>query len=299
MNTLKQAYISQAANLNMGDFTKIKTGKNRAKLVTEIANGYCLATDNGDEQKRSQYISALMLLFYGEISKMVEKCKFVSGYEFEDYAYVLYNCIEAACQYRAWQKGKFNAEQCIRQSIASRGAAAILYKSNLDKEKANVNAGSLDSPADSSDDSDVTFGDTVFSEEDQHNFNGELVARNLVQTYINNKKIVESIILDSIAFGDSSIKTTKIVSKIIDKNGKKHSIVKFKDSFLAYRLVKLLSTLPDNYAKYFSSTYNISSLDLEAAIERIRNSNNQKLYKMVEVCLAGCKSQFQNCDYYN
>lgn len=284
---LKQNYINSASGLKLGDLTRVKPGKDRVNLINKVANGYCEATDNHDEEKRNQYISALMLLFYGEISKIAEKCKYVSGYEYEDFVYILYNCIESACQYRAWKEGKFNAEQCIRRSIASRGAPAVLYESNLDKQKANVNITSLDMTVKSTDDSDVTFGDLIVDSDEQENLKAELTARGLIQAMINNKKIVESIILDSIAFGDSSVKTKKEKSDVT-------GITSTTQSFWPYKLVQVLLDLPDNYKNYFSSKYNVVDVDLSAALARIKTSNNQKLYKMVEICLAGCKSQLKN-----
>ena len=125
-NLIKNSYLNSAKGLGLGDLTKVKTGPDRAKLITDIANAYCTATDNSDEDARDMNLSGLMLLFWGEVNKMQEKCKAVKGYEFEDFVMVLFNCIETACKYRAWQDGSVNAEQCIRSVIASRGAAAIL-----------------------------------------------------------------------------------------------------------------------------------------------------------------------------
>lgn len=292
-NILKQTYIDCASGLNMGDFTKVKTGKARTELINKISDMYCEATDSGDETVRSQTISALLLLFWGELLKMQTKCKGVAGLDYEDFAAKLYECINVAMTYRAWKTGKHSAEQCIRQTIASRGAAAILYESNLDQNKANVNNYSLDAVV--ADDSDMTLGDMI-EDTASSNFKDDLSAASMVQTVLNNGDLVGGIILDNIAFSDSQkeVKERKTGVKQIKTNAGENKEKEYKYSvshseFSERVLVKTLSDLPENYKNYFVSKYQVNENAIEAAINRIKTVDNNKLYKLVRATLANSK----------
>lgn len=286
---IKNYYIQCADTLGLGSFTNVKTGPVRAALVTKIADSYNQATKAGDEELRNAYISALMLLFWGEADKIYAKVKTLKEYSYEDCITVLYECIQNACDYAAWEDGSSNAEQCIRQSIAVRGAPAIIYSSNLDKNIANVNTYSLDTPVNSEDER-VSMGDTLYSEEDDAELTGNRNARSIVQGFINKNKVIEGIILDSIAFNDT-IKTETEKKEITLDDGKTYKYNSTTMQFWNYRLVQILSKLPDDYAEYFHSKYDVSDTMLDAAINRIRSCNNQKLYKMVDMVLSAARSQ--------
>lgn len=288
-DTMKSFYITCASTLGLGDLTKVKTGTSERKdLITKCADGYIKATKEGDEELRSAYISALMLLFWGEIKKMADKCKAVSGYDYEDFATKLYECINIACEYQGWVKdSNLTAEQCIRSVIASRGAAAILYESNLDKNKINVNMYSLDTPLTDDEGHETTRLDLIG---DETSLTSDTTAEQFVQTYINNNKVIEAIILDTIAFDDCNKYTKKTIT-VKDENDEDMKVNKTSSEFWAYRLVQLVSTLPDDYFKRFKNKYTINDLVLEAAINKIRASNNQKLYKYLATTLADAKNK--------
>ena len=81
------------------------------------------------------YFAALVLKFWDQVANIYNKTK-TAGTTYDEAANVLMNCILTACDkdYRAWQKNsKLNAQQCINQTIASRGIAYIMYESNLKK----------------------------------------------------------------------------------------------------------------------------------------------------------------------
>lgn len=80
INTVKKNYIDCAAGLGMGNFTNVKPGQERVALIDKIANMYCDATANKNELLRSQTMSALILLFYGEAKKMAEKMQSCKRY---------------------------------------------------------------------------------------------------------------------------------------------------------------------------------------------------------------------------
>lgn len=288
-DTMKQLYIECASSLGFGDLTKVKTGTPERKfLVNTCADGYIKATKDGDDALRSSYISALMLLFWGEIGKIADKCKGVKDYEYEDFATKLYECINTACEYQGWVKDpSLTAEQCIRSVIASRGAAAILYESNLDKNKANVNTASLDMPV-NDDDGRVTTRLDLIEDENEKITGNPAIA--LIQSYITKNKIIEGIMLDLIAFDDCN-KYTKTSMTVKDENDEDIKINKVSSEFWAYRLVQLLSNLPEDYFNYFKNRYSVNDSFLKAAIEKIKSSNNQKLYKYLASTLADARTR--------
>lgn len=287
-SSIKSFYISCASTLGLGDLTKVKTGDERAEIVTKCANGYIKATKEGDERLRSAYISALMLLFWGEIKKMADKCRTVATLDYEDYATKLFECINIACESQGWIKDPdLKAEQCIRRVIATRGVEAAFYESNLNKNKVNANTCSLDTPLTDDEGHEVTRLDLV---SDETSLVSDLSAKQFVQSYINSNKIIEAIILDTIAF-DNCNKYTKKTVVVKDENDNENKVNKVTTEFWAYKLVQLVSSLPDDYFKSFKTKYSINDLVLEAAINKIRASNNQKLYKYLAVTLADAKTK--------
>ena len=287
-DSIKSFYISCARTLGLGDLTKVKTGDERTEIVTKCANGYIKATNESDERLRSAYISALMLLFWGEIKKMADKCRTVATLEYEDYVTKLFECINTACESQGWVKDpNLTAEQCIRSVIATRGIAAAFYESNLNKNKVNANTCSLDTPLTDDEGHEVTRLDLV---SDETSLVSDLSAKQFVQSYINSNKIIEAIILDTIAF-DNCNKYTKKTVVVKDENDKENKVNKVTTEFWAYKLVQLVSSLPDDYFNSFKTKYSINDLVLEAAINKIRASNNQKLYKYLAVTLADAKTK--------
>jgi len=284
-DTLKKTYIACANGLGLGDLTKVNAGPERVELINKCADGYIESTEKKNEVKRSQYISALMLLFWAEIGKMADKCKAVSEYEYEDFATQLYKCIETACGYHAWKDGKHNAEQCIRAVIASRGAAAILYESNLDKNKSNVNICSLDSVIDEDSEKETTRLD-LLEDDSANNYIGDLRARLVIQKIVDNGDLLDSIILDNLAFGDS-IKTTKETKvEVDDETGEEYKYTTSSSEFSERLLVSTLSNLPNNYKADFMKKYNVNEGAVDAAIKRIKAVNSTKLYTYIHAALS-------------
>lgn len=289
--SMKQMYIRSASTLGFGDLTRLKAGSERRKqLVTICADGYCDATDVGDEDKRDEYISALMLLFWGEIGKMANKCRAVREMEYDDFASKLFECISNACNYRAWKKGKYSAEQCIRQSIASRGAPAILYESNLHKNIANINNYSLDAELGGDGSSNVTRLDLIADTSDYSQPAMQDSVTSVIQMYLDKNRIIEGIIFDLIAYTDCQRhKKEKFVE--LTENGEEESYVKTTSEFWAHKLVRTISRLPADYFTYFTNKYEVDDLILKSALDKIKTSTNQKLYKYLDTCLKNAKAE--------
>lgn len=259
------------------------------EVIQLMMDRYCEAKDNNDSKNKNKYIAGIMLRFWHVINKLKEKSP-IQGLDYSDYFSWLYEAIEYACKYRAWQnpEKKTNAQQCINQCIETIRLQKY-YDLNLQKNKSNVNTYSLE--AELSDDGRTTLLDTLVDEEaleKERLETGTSVAIDLIQTCINKKKIVEAIILDTIAFNDVQ-KVEKEVIKVVDEEGKTHRHVKHTSEFWPYKCVQILSNLPEDYADYFCTHYRVVVQELEAALGAIRKANNQKLYKYLNSCLESTK----------
>jgi hypothetical protein len=262
-------------------------------VIQQMADGYCLAKDTNNELKKNMYISGLMLRFWYAISKLQSRSP-IQGLEYSDFIDWLYDAIEYACKYRAWQNPakKTNAQQAINQCIETIRVQRY-YDLNLQKNKANQNTISLDAEFDA--DGTTSLVDTLVdekAEDDVRCREGSDAAYSLIQKFIDKNKIVEAIILDTIAFNDTE-KVTKKVVKGVDSGGNAVKYTRKTSEFWSFRCVQLLSNLPNGYASYFKRHYNVIEADLEAAISAIKSANNQKLYRYLAKALTNAKTLVQ------
>lgn len=263
------------------------------EVIQLMADGYCLAKDTNNELKKNMYISGLMLRFWYAISKLQSRSP-IPGLEYNDFMNWLYDAIEYACKYRAWQdpNKKTNAQQAINQCIETIRVQRY-YDFNLQKHKANVNTVSLDAEFDA--DGTTSLIDTLVDEEQEDAARcreGADAAISLIQKCINKNKIVEAIILDTIAFNDVE-KVTKKVVKAVNSEGESYKYTQRTSEFWSFKCVQLLSNLPTDYAFYFKKHYNVLEADLEAAISAIKSANNQKLYRYLAKTLTNAKDLVQ------
>ena len=262
-------------------------------VIQLMLDRYCLAKDTNDEHRKNLYISGLMLRFWYVISKLQARSPIV-GLEYNDFMDWLYEAIEYACKYRAWQDPtkKVNAQQAINQCIETIRVQKY-YDLNLQKNKVNQMTFSLDAEFD--DDGESTLLDTLVDEdyETEREYNeGAEAAYALVQSCIDRKKLVEAIILDTIAFNDTQ-KVTKKVVKGVDFEGNPTKYTQTTSEFWSFRCVQILSNLPVDYASYFKKHYQVLEPELEAALVAIRAANNQKLYRYLAKTLKGARDLVQ------
>lgn len=190
----------------------------------------------------------------------------------------VYGLVVMACKVGVWLKplkdGRTTtAKACVEQMVKSRGIPAYFYESNLDKNRANYNTMSMDSAT--TEDEDMTIGDLIESpKEFMHRGSG---VDSVVQMYINNNRIIEAVILDSIAYTDC-------LRKIKDDQG--HS----KTELWRRQLVLALNELSEKYIKDFESKYTIKSEKLEAAVTKITHSRNVKLYTYIDELIADARA---------
>lgn len=276
---------------------KIEEGVDYAErgrdVIQLMLDCYCLAKDTNDEHRKTLYISGLMLRFWYVISKLQARSP-IPGLEYNDFMDWLYEAIEYACKYRAWQDPtkKVNAQQAINQCIETIRVQKY-YDLNLQKNKVNQMTFSLDAEFD--EDGESTLLDTLVDEDietDREHQESAEAAYALVQSCINKKKLIEAIILDTIAFNDVQ-KVHKKVVKGVDFEGNPTKYTQTSSEFWPFRCVQILSNLPIDYASYFKQHYQVVEPELEAALSVIRAANNQKLYRYLDKTLKGARNLVQ------
>ena len=260
--------------------------------IDELANAYCDAVDTNNETLKNIYISALILRFWSKIDKMYKSNTVAPCLEYEDFFWWLYEAIEYACKYRGWKDPtkKLNAQQCINKCIDTIKLQKY-YDLRLDKKKTVNFCTSMDAPIGGGDGEETkTLGDTLESDEVVDDDSAENV-RMLVQSYLNNNKIIEAIIIDAIAFNDVQ-KHFKKVIKTTNAEGEAIRYTEHSSEFWPYKLVQIVSKLPSTYKKDFLTRYRISEEKFTAVLDTIDKSTNQKLYKYLKSTIEDLKVSF-------
>jgi hypothetical protein len=260
--------------------------------IDELADAYCDATDTNNETLKSIYISALILRFWSKIDKMYKANSVAPCLEHEDFFWWLYEAIEYACKYRGWKDPtkKLNAQQCINKCIDTIKLQKY-YNLRLDKNKTVNYCTSMDAPVCGGDDDDSkTLGDTLESEAYVDDYSTEDVMM-LVQNYLNNNKIIEAIIIDTIAFNDVQRHYKKVI-KTTDLNGEAYKYTDYSSEFWPYKLVQIVSKLPSTYKTEFLTRYRISEEKLTTVLDAISKSNNQKLYRYLRSTLKDLRASY-------
>ena len=254
--------------------------------IDELADAYCDAVDNNNEELMNIYISALILRFWYTIDKMYKSNTVAPSLEYEDFFWWLYEAIEYACKYRGWRdpSKNLNAQQCINKCIDTIKLQKY-YDLRLDKRKVVNHTCSLDAPLDGdSDDASKTIGDMLEAEGECDDHSADDIIY-LVQSYIDRNKIIEAILIDNIVNNDVQKHFKKTV-KTTTADGETIRYTEHSSEFWPYRLIQIVSKLPDTYKSYFLEKYNISEEKLTAILDVIDRANNQKLYRYLDKTLA-------------
>ena len=254
--------------------------------IDELADAYCDAVDNNDEALKNIYISALILRFWYTIDKMYKSNTVAPSLEYEDFFWWLYEAIEYACKYRGWRdpSKNLNAQQCINKCIDTIKLQKY-YDLRLDKRKVVNLTCSLDAPiGGDGDDASKTIGDMLETEGECDDHSADDIVY-LVQSYIDRNKIIEAILIDNIVNNDVQKHFKKTV-KTTTADGETIRYTEHSSEFWPYRLIQIVSKLPDTYKSYFLEKYNISEEKLTAILDVIDRANNQKLYRYLDKTLA-------------
>lgn len=255
--------------------------------IDELADAYCDAVDSGNETLKDIYISALILRFWYTIDKMYTSNTVAPSLEHEDFFWWLYEAIEYACKYRGWRDTtkNLNAQQCINKCIETIKLQKY-YNLRLDKNKTVNHTVSMDATiGGDSDDASKTIADMLEAEEswDDHSKDDVIL---LVQNYINRNKIIEAILIDNIAFND----VQRYFKKTIKTDSAKYT--EYSSEFWPYRLIQIVSKLPETYKREFMSKYKISEEKLDAVLNVVDRANNQKLYRYLRLTLDELRASY-------
>lgn len=260
--------------------------------IDELADAYCDAADNGDEALKNIYISALILRFWYTIDKMYKANTVAPSLEYEDFFWWLYEAIEYACKYRGWRDTtkNLNAQQCINKCIDTIKLQKY-YDLRLDKRKVVNHTCSMDAPiGGDGDDASKTIGDMLEAEGECDDHSADDIIY-LVQSYIDRNKIIEAILIDNIVNNDVQ-KHFKKTIKTTTADGETVRYTEHSSEFWPYRLIQIVSKLPNDYKSYFMRKYNISEEKLSAILEVIDKANNQKLYRYLDKTLAELRTSY-------
>jgi hypothetical protein len=262
--------------------------------IDELANAYCDAVDAGNETLKDIYISALILRFWYTIDKMHNANTVAPSLEHEDFFWWLYEAIEYACKYRGWRDSskKLNAQQCINKCIETIKLQKY-YDLRLDKRKVVNCCISMDDPVKTGDSSDAakTIGDMLEADSNLEDITADYAAISLVQSYINRNKVLEAILLDNIAFNDVQ-RYYKQTIKTKNFDGEDIRYVEHSSEFWPYRLVQIVSKLPESYKREFLARYTISEEKLDAVLQVVDKANNQKLYRYLDKTLTELRTTY-------
>lgn len=287
----------------------------------ELANGYCQADEDGNENLRSQYWSALLLRYWYKIFEWMENSKSCK-LQPEDFVDWLNNSLVDAFYYRSWwweyesvvQHGKFveykldengnkipnkhywkldpnAADKSINYFCAARRGKE--YQAlNKQKRKTNILTYSLDANLEEVGDSALERAGAIYSPEHSN------VVQYIVSKFLNQGRSIEALILDGIANQDSFKETTtshyEIDRKeVIDEDTGEIKVVETKEKVYDYsstfdprKLVKHLNTINQDFMKnYFSIEYGVTLDQCTTILNKLKNLNNTKLYNYIKKTL--------------
>lgn len=299
----------------------------------ELANGYCKADEEGNEELRSQYWAALLLRYWYKIFEWMENSKSCK-LQPEDFVDWLNNSLVDAFYYRSWwweyesvvQHGKFveykldengnkipnehywkldpnAADKSINYFCAARRGKE--YQAlNKQKRKSNVLTYSLDSSVEEVGDSAL---EKVGAYESPDHSN---VIQYLVCRFLNEGRTIEALILDGIANHDA-FKETKTShyeidkEEVVDENTGEIKIVETKEKVYDYsstfdprKLVKHLNTINQDFMQnYFSVEYGVTLEECNEILNKLKGLNNTKLYNYIKKTLINCRqsSEIMGC----
>lgn len=259
--------------------------------ITELADKYCEAMDIDDEYNKNIYFSTLILRFWYKIFKIHSKTRSLET-ELQDCCDWIASAILMACSIdnRAWQTNKkLNAQQVINQIIQSRFVAAAYYESNLLKNAGKRNRSSLDLTIDN--EGRQTSLCDLLTDEKSIEADSAFYVKDILQDYIANDKIIEAIIVETIANNDV-FKHEKHYVHEEDYDGNQKVYLQSFSTFKPSKVVQELNALDNTFAKRFLNTYKPSEKLFSAAFDFLVKATNQKKYSLIDATLKTLRLDF-------
>ena len=98
--------------------------------------------------------------------------------------------------------------------------------------------------------------------------------------------------VDNIVNNDVQKHFKKVIKKV-RPDGEVYKYTEHSSEFWPYRLVQIISKLPDTYKNDFMERYDIAEDKLNAVLSAIDRAPNQRLYKYLKNCLAELKTAYE------
>lgn len=260
--------------------------------ITELADMYLLADEEGDESAKSMYLSALVVRYWHMTTILYGNSKTLP-IEREDVVDWLVDAILKALHYRSWlnpdkpiSKDRKGAEKCINQCITS---IRQWWFKNLNqlKRKGNKYLQSLDDSAyaDSEDGRKTTVLDTVESYDDRESLCGELIDKAL-----RDGDVLAGIIIDGIAYQDTFMDTVKTV-----ENDDGDKVLAHGSEFSRQKLMKHLRSLTPGFIEYFAATYGADKGAVEEEASRLSSLKSEELNSDVRAAFRWIEGKVRLC----
>lgn len=273
INDIYKSFVQSASGL----------GNYQALSKTELANGYCDADEAGDEVKRSQYISALMLRYWYKVYEWNKEKNL--KLTLDDFVSWLYESFEVAFKYRRWRdpNDKLYNDPNGPDKVFNRAFYSTRNRYydyfNKDKRRINFYAYSLEESVELH--GDAADGLAVI--DNTTNISG---FDDLIQSYVKNGKLLEAVILNNILYESPfNDKVTRVKTGELDEY--RHPIVfeNHKMSFDIKKLIKSIVHIDDPFITNFTNKYDISLETIKPQFENIQKISNKKLTKNIQTAM--------------
>lgn len=280
-----KSYVECAKNL----------GNYQAISKTALANGYCDADEAGDDIKRSQYLSALMLRYWYKIYEWYKNSSTLR-LEIEDYVYWLADAFDLAFKYRRWRdpKDKLYNDPNGPDKVFKKACATIrvraYYNANLDKRKINYLVDSLDASIEA-------CGDAVENNSKLiEDYSKGSPIKDIIALLIKQNKIIDALIIDGIAFHNST-KVIKTVNKKVNALNEAEKSISYCHSFSQRLLTQHLKEIAGssglerkNLISYFENSYDLNTSELDTAFSKITTLSSNQLSNKIKKLLDSIKT---------
>lgn len=275
LSEIKQRFIDCASGL--GDYESINK--------TDLANGYCDAEEAGDETKRSQYYSALMLRYWYKIYEYARTCASMK-LPIEDFVSWLDDSFYWAFRYKRWRDpndklyGDPNGPDKVfnRCFFSTRGR--YYQHSNKEIRKLNWTTSSLDAISE-----EVGDHQNLLGVDDEY-----LPEKEIIEKLLKDKRFLEAIVLDGIFYQDvfEEIKTKKTMTittyneETEEEETEEEDYNSYSHEFNIKRLVKYIRAVNSDFTDYFVDYYDLDNETAEQFKEKITSLRPAAISKIVQ-----------------
>jgi len=295
--------------------TDAERKKNVRELKRFVTRKYCewdkinaLSTDPQEKEKAQRYMSAywaaILLAYWGKIYDWKNN-SFSLNLPDTDYFDWLNDSLKDAFCYRSWMTTRrlhpkqYDSEWIDNPNYVEDENAADMsinyfcgarrgkeyQKANKDKRKANYQNVSIDQ---SFDEDGYSILDRKGLSSDPKEYNG---IKSLINLFLSENKLVEAVILDMIAYGDS-VKEDKnkivLPNTITEDEEDNEEVYRYTYGFNERKVVKQLNQINDNYfTEYFNKEYKVK--DYKPILEKLKKLSNGKLHTEIQKTLISIK----------